>query len=250
MTSAGNGGIVRADAVKSILTSMLVVMTVALAPVRVSASPYRVFMQPVEAAAAAPTTAAQETSPLTSDPALEYQKGEQAYALGNYAEAVRHFERSYELSNLPDLLYNLGMSYAQWHGLSNDVNHLRKAKRLFQNYVKRLTENPAMDQSQRADAEAQIARVDEQIAAAEKAEVKPVPPPVVVPEREKDPPPVTPQDQPTKKPVYKRGWFWGVLIGGIVVAGAVTATAVVLSRKSEFEPELGTIGPNSAGLRF
>jgi tetratricopeptide (TPR) repeat protein len=240
----GKGGIVRADVVKSISTCMLVA-TVTLTPVSAAASPYRVFVQP--APAAAPSEAAASDGPLTSDPAVEYQKGEQAYALGNYEQAVRHFERSYELSNLPDLLYNLGMSYAQWHGLSTDVNHLRKAKRLFQNYLKRLAENPAMDQSQRAEAEAQIARVDEQITAAEKAEVKPVPPPKVEP---KDEPKTTPSvDQPAKKPVYKRGWFWG-LIGGIVVVGAVTATAIVLTRKSGFEPELGTIGPSSAGVHF
>jgi hypothetical protein len=160
---------------------------------------------------------------------------------------VRHFERSYELSNLPDLLYNLGMSYAQWHGLSSDVNHLRKAKRLFQNYVKRLAEDPGMDQSQRDEAEAQIAKVDEQIAEAEQA-AKPVPPPVIEPKEEPKPVP-PPQDQPAKKPVYKRGAFWGI-VAGVLVIGAVTATAVVLSRKQGFEPELGTIGPNSAALRF
>jgi hypothetical protein len=50
--------------------------------------------------------------------------------------------------------------------------------------------------------------------------------------------------------VYRRGWFWG-LIGGLVVAGAVTA-AIVLTRKPGFEPELGSIGPNTSNvaLRF
>jgi len=240
----GKGGIVRAGAVKSILPCTIVA-AVMLAPMPALASQYRVFGQePAPAPAAA--TAAGANDPLTSDPAVEYQKGEQAYALGNYEQAVRHFERSYELSNLPDLLYNLGMSYAQWHGLSNDVNHLRKAKRLFQNYVKRLAEDPGMDQSQRAEAEAQIARVDEQIAEAEQA-AKPVPPPVIEPREE--PKPVVQQDQPAKKPVYKRGAFWGI-VAGVLVIGAVTATAVVLSRKHGFEPELGTIGPNSAALRF
>jgi Ni,Fe-hydrogenase III large subunit len=71
---------------------------------------------------------------------------------------VRHFEHSYELSNFAELLYNLGKAYAQWYDLKNDLSLLRKAKRLFQNYTKRLTENPEMDQSQRAEAEAQIAR--------------------------------------------------------------------------------------------
>lgn len=237
MTFAGGGGIVGAVTTAS---NGVLAAALTLAPVTAVASPYRVFVQE-----AAPAGAA-VSDPLTSDPAVEYQKGEQAYALGNYESAVRHFERSYELSNLPDLLYNLGMSYQQWFGLSGDLNHLRKAKRLFQNYVKRLAENPGMDQSQKDEAEGHIGKIDEQIAA-EEARVKPVPPPVV----EAKPEPVTPTtvDQPAKKPVYKRGWFWGV-IGGIVVIGAATAIAVVLTRKPGFEPELGTIGPSSAGVRF
>ncbi|MBK9754701.1 MAG: hypothetical protein IPO88_14590 [Nannocystis sp.] len=263
----------------------LLVALLALASVPAAASPYRVLAPPVEpvpaastpvpaastpvlstsppvpstspgGAAVAPTDSAAEraaisaatspTQPLSDDPALEYRRGEQAYALGNYEQAVRHFERSYQLSNFADLLYNLGMAYSQWHGLDGDVGHLRKAKRLFQNYTKRLSENPAMDQSQRDEAEAQIARLDEQIAEHEKRVA--APPPVVKPDPQPQPQP--PLDQPEKKPVYKRGWFWGV-IGVVVVAAAVT-TAVVLTRKPGFEPELGSIGPNSgtALLRF
>jgi tetratricopeptide (TPR) repeat protein len=238
VTFAGEGGIV--GAVTKALHCVLAALAVTLAPATAAASPYRVLVQ--DAAPAGPAS----DGPLTNDPAVEYQKGEQAYALGNYESAVRHFERSYELSNLPDLLYNLGMSYQQWFGLSGDINHLRKAKRLFQNYVKRLAENPAMDQSQRAEAEGHIGKIDEQIAA-EEARVKPVPPPVV----DQQTPPTTqpPVDQPAKKPVYKRGWFWGV-IGGIVAVGAVTAIAVVLTRDDAFKPELGTIRPSAAGVRF
>ena len=238
-----------------------------LAPLPAVASPYAV-LAPVSAGAPVPadsppvlparpevgvaptdsaaiSAATSPTQPLSEDPALEYRRGEQAYALGNYEQAVRHFEHSYELSNFADLLYNLGMAYAQWHGLDGDVGHLRKAKRLFQNYTKRLAENPEMDQSQRDEAEAQVARIDEQIAADEKRVA--VPPPIVKPEPQPQPLP----DQPEKKPVYKRGWFWGV-IGVVVVAAAVTTAVVVTTRKPGFEPELGTIGPNSstALLRF
>jgi len=37
--------------------------------------------------------------------------------------------------------------------------------------------------------------------------------------------------QMRKKPVYTKGWFWGVL-GGVAVVGAGVATAVVLSTRS------------------
>jgi tetratricopeptide (TPR) repeat protein len=237
----------------------------ALAPTGAAASPYRILAPatapeppPVLPASPSGTTAPTDsaaiaaatspTQPLSSDPALEYRRGEQAYALGNYEQAVRHFEHSYQLSNFADLLYNIGLAHAQWHGLDGDIGHLRKARRLFQNYIKRLAENPAMDQSQRAEAEAQVARIDEQISEYE-AKQAVVPPPVVEPDPDPKPAP-PPVDRPERKPVHKRGWFWGV-IGGIVVIGAVTA-AVVLTRKPGFEPELGTIGPNTGavGLRF
>jgi hypothetical protein len=40
-----------------------------------------------------------------------------------------------------------------------------------------------------------------------------------------------------KRPVYTRGWFWGV-VGGVALAGAVVATAVVLTSR-------GTVGPST-----
>jgi tetratricopeptide (TPR) repeat protein len=229
------------------MRSAPVVLAVLLAPSAAAASPYRGVWAAAPAPVPADSSPGPSASPLTDDPAFEYRRGEQAYALGNYEQAVLHFERSYQLSNLPDLLYNLGMAYQQWYGLSADLGHLRKAKRLFQNYTKRLTENPAMDQSQRDDAEAHIARLDEQIGKEEaRLAAAAAPPPEVKP----DPAPVQPPpDQPAKKPVYRRGWFWGV-IAGVVVAGAVTVTAVALTRDRGFEPELGSIGPTSAGVRF
>ena len=196
---------------------------------------------------------------LTSDPELEYRLGTQAYALGKYELAIVHFERSYELSNHPYLLYNLGMAYAQWHGLSPDLGHLRKARRLFQNYIKALADDASLDQEQRDEAEAQIARIDEQIAETE-AKQKAAAPPVEGPQEPKTTGPQQPpvdQGPSDERPVYRRGWFWAVIgVGVLAVAGGVTA-GVLLSRRDGGKPaELGTIGPTSGqaptglGFRF
>ena len=32
------------------------------------------------------------------------------------------------------------------------------------------------------------------------------------------------------KPVYKKGWFWGVVVGGVVVAAGAITLGVLLSR--------------------
>lgn len=240
-------------------------LAVALAGAMVFTSVSAPASAAVEPAVAQDTAAGSEgetaTSkvPLSNDPALEYKLGTQAYALGNYEQAIAHFERSYALSNHPYLLYNLGLAYTQWHGLSNDVGHLRKARRLFQNYLKALAEDPEMDQEQRGDAEAQIARLDEQIAELEARapEATSTPTPTAEGPRDEgvdvsrgDGPP------PTKQPVYKRGWFWGVIaVGVLAVAGGVTA-GVLASQRNDKRPELGTIGPvqgqapTGLGLRF
>ncbi len=216
------------------------------------AHPFAVQIQDTEVVEPAPGTApVVAAEPLSDDPALEYRRGEQAYALGNYGDAVRHFERSYQLSNYAELLYNLGLSYLQWHGLDGDEAHLRKAQRLFQNYTKRLSEDPSMDQSQREEVEGHLVRIDELLASSAATPEPPPPVVVVTPDPAPvEPPTATPTDEPTKRPLHRRGWFWG-LLGGIVLVGAVT-TAVLLTRKPGFEPELGTIGPNASavGLRF
>lgn len=195
--------------------------------------------------------------PLSDDPAVEYKAGTQAYALGNYEQAIVHFERSYALSNHPYLLYNLGLAYTQWYGLSNDAGNLRKARRLFQNYLKALADDPKMDQEQRDDAEAQIAKIDEQLA--EIAARSPAAAPPEGPSEAAGAPPPRGGDvpPPSKQPVYKKGWFWGVIVvGALAVAGGVTA-GVLASRRDERGPaELGNIGPTRGevptglGLRF
>lgn len=232
----------------------------ALAPARAGARGPAAVSSDSSAPAAAASEGEEATAsvPLSNDPELEYKAGTQAYALGKYELAIVHFERSYELSNHPYLLYNLGMAYAQWHGLSGDVGHLRKARRLFQNYIKALADDASLDQEQRDDAEAQIARLDEQIAEQEAKERERA----AAAEGPKAAPPTptpAPVDQPPqdRTPVVRRGWFWAVIgVGVLAIAGGVTA-GVLLSRRDDGKPpELGTIGPTGGqaptglGFRF
>jgi tetratricopeptide (TPR) repeat protein len=232
----------------------LLSLVLASAPLRADAGQVPAAGQADMSAGTSEGEKATSAVPLSNDPALEYKLGTQEYAVGKYEQAIAHFERSYQLSNHPYLLYNLGMAYGQWYGLSGDVGHLRHARRLFQNYLKVLAEDPSMDQEQRADAEAQIARLDEQIAEhdarvrAEAVKEGPTVEPL---------PPSGPVDQPQRPPVYRRGWFWAVVgVGVLAVAGGVTA-AVLVSRKDDgTPPELGTIGPTRGqaptglGFRF
>jgi tetratricopeptide (TPR) repeat protein len=160
----------------------------------------------------------------------EFRAGSDAYALGNYEEAVTHFERAYELTHRPDFLFNLGQAYTRWYDISNDVEHLKKARRLYENYVLNVgaTELDEEEQAQaQADAQRRITEVDRRIAQHQDATTAD---------------PITGTDEPKKKPVHKKAWFWVTIVGGLAVIGGVTAAVVLTTRKPGFEPELGTIG--------
>lgn len=176
----------------------------------------------------------------------EWEQGSNAYALGNYEEAVLHFERSYELSQEPALLFDVGQAYSRWYELSDDVAHLRKALKLYENYQLYLDgatdSDPARIEQAKTDTRERVAAVEALIAEHEaRADGQTGEP--------KDPD----VDEGEKKPLVKRGWFWGTIVGVLVVAGGVTA-AVLLTRPDddEFDPELGTIGarPLGPGIHF
>jgi hypothetical protein len=176
-----------------------------------------------------------ENDPTVIEAKAEYRAGSDAYALGNYEEAVLHFERAYELSQEPALLFNLGQSYTRWYDISNDVEHLKKARRLYENYVLNVGATHLDEQGQadaRADAQRRINEVDRLIAKHHDATTGPVG-----------------EDDKTDKPVHKKAWFWVAIIGGAAVIGGVAAAVVVTTRPKGFEPELGIIGSSFAGGR-
>lgn len=169
-----------------------------------------------------------ENDPTVVEAKAEYRAGSDAYALGNYEEAVLHFERAYELSQEPALLFNLGQSYTRWYDISNDVEHLKKARRLYENYVLNVGATQLDEQGQadaRADAQRRITEVDRLIAKHQNAANGPVG-----------------EGDKSDKPVHKKAWFWVAIIGGAAVVGGVAAAVVITTRPKGFEPELGIIG--------
>jgi tetratricopeptide (TPR) repeat protein len=60
------------------------------------------------------------------------------YELGRYEEAIAGFERAWELTEAPQLLYNIGQAYWRRFDVDSDIEHLRRAKTFFRNYDKRM----------------------------------------------------------------------------------------------------------------
>lgn len=220
---------------RALVSSGLSVGLVLLSPTA-GASPFAVDMS----GGPANDEEADDEDPVIAEARSEYKSGSDAYALGNYEVAVKHFERAYELSQEPALLFNLGQSYTRWYDISNDLEHLKKARRLYENYVLSVGATNLDEEQQaqaRADAQRRIAEVDRRIAQHEDPS---------------EPEPRTGGDDKPNKPVHKKAWFWLTIVGGLAVVGGVTAAVVLSTRKPSFEPELGTIGrvPEGGGLVF
>ena len=175
-----------------------------------------------------------------------FMRGRTAYALGRFSEAADLFEKAFELKQDPAILYNA----AQAHRLAGDK---KKALVLYQNYL-RLFGEPENS----TEVEHRISELKAAIDAEQKANTNPPtdlmtgktePAPSAAPSL--TPSPTTPALVATathareNKPLAKRGWFWGVVVGGAVVVGGVVALGVVLGAKHQDPiPTLGTVGAN------
>jgi tetratricopeptide (TPR) repeat protein len=153
----------------------------------------------------------------------------EAYAAGNYKEALEIYTKLYAEQLHPTYLRNIGRCYQNLqdpdHAISSFREYLRKAKDM-----------PADERTEVEGYIKEMVELQKQNAtAAESAKPVPQPVPVVAPQ------PVQPalvvQDQPAPAPepdpFYKKGWFWGV-VAGVVVAGTVAGLAAggVFSSKS------------------
>lgn len=189
-----------------------------------------------------------------------YKKGENAFAMGDYAHAAEYFEQSYSLSQRPQLLWNVAAAHRAWFDLDHDAAHLRRARSVYANYAS-LIDVPR----EREEAQREIARLDEQIAALEK---EPAAPPATAPSPSRSPSPPAPRESPLAAPpapavesppsealsplpavpqaaaserdgatpVYKRWWLWTLV--GVVVAGGA-ATGLVLGLRGDTAPPDG-----------
>ncbi len=136
-------------------------------------------------------------------PEVLYEEGKKAYRLGKFAEAVQKWEEAYDKSERPLLLYNIALAYKSLYGISGDVEDLRKARAVMNNFLVIAQADPDVEAD---DAEERIAELDRMIADA-KANV---PPP-------DDPEPDEPKDEP--KPITPMGQDPGRTLR---IAGAAT----------------------------
>lgn len=169
----------------------------------------------------------------------------EAFAAGNYKDALEFYTKLYAEKLHPTYLRNIGRCYQNLddhdRAISSFREYLRKAKDLpaderaeVEGYIKELE-----DAKQRAAAAA--------AAEAEKAKPLPLPSPPPPPPQQitvVQPQPVPPPEE--SDPFYTKGWFWGVVAGVVVVGvvGTLAATGTFNSKTSVACPDGATCRGN------
>lgn len=81
---------------------------------------------------------ATDTSDARAQAAQLYREGTRAYDLQQYDVAIEQFEAAWGLAPEPELLFNLGQAYWHWFDVKPQIEYLRKARRYFEDYDKRM----------------------------------------------------------------------------------------------------------------
>lgn len=156
-----------------------------------------------------------------------YDRGLAHYNLGEFEQAISEFKQAYAISGAPRLLFNI----AQAQRLAKDWAAARFS---YQAYLRLVPDAP-----NRADAEAKIAEMEQNLAEAESPKPEPTPPPEPAPEPEPAPTPAPaaapPQVQvapPSPSAAQKRLRIAGLVTLGAGVAALATAIPFGLSSQA------------------
>lgn len=177
-----------------------------------SGSIFAAFLSVAVAVAPATTQPAASSAPSDEDAKLKraeelFNNGRQLFKEGAYEAAILAFTESYELSKLPDILYNIGNSYEK----IGDFANARKYLDQYRAYAPEKERETLTRRIQNLDA-----RLREQDEKARAERDKQPPPDQVDPEKDpKDTPPADPQPQPPPK---KDSVFGPATIGLTAVA--------------------------------
>jgi tetratricopeptide (TPR) repeat protein len=164
------------------------------------------------------------------------------FQAGEYDAAISDFYAAYQKKPLPALLFNIAQAHRK-------AEHWQEALTLYERFMKDdpksqlVPEAEAHSAAMRAKIDAQKASAEREAAErlakqrAEEAEALAV---AREAERKKaEAALLLAASRKSEKPIYKRGWFWGV-IGGVVAAGAITAGVVIAVKLKEPASELGS----------
>jgi tetratricopeptide (TPR) repeat protein len=190
--------------------------------------------------ACAPSARAQDADGATDARDAEgrglFEAGRAAFADGRYDDALDYFDRAYELSHRPELLYNIGTA--------ND--RLRRDETALAAFEEYLHEVPAAANVREVEARIRVLREEiaqEAARSARTATPEATAPPeastttdaAATPEASVPPETTAPPEEEDSGPgIVGEWWFWTIL--GAVVAGGVIAAVVLGTQSSTTYP--------------
>lgn len=211
--------------------SALVLLSIVL----VGAGSARAQGQAAPGAAAAPASNDKRSTRELIDSATKH------FAAGEYDAAISDFYAAYQKKPIPALLFNIAQAHRK-------AEHWQEALTLYERFMKDDPKSQLVPEAE-AHSAAMRARIDAQKASAEreaaerlaKQRAEEAEALAVAREAERkkaEAALLLAASRKSEKPIYKRGWFWGI-VGGVVAAAAITAGVVVAVKLKEPTSELG-----------
>lgn len=184
-----------------------------------------------------------KTDGCLTDPTCRasYQKALSQYDEGRFDEALANFQAAYQRRQMPWLLVNIGRAAQRLGRPAEAIQYYERYKKAEPNID---PENEKRINKYIEQARALLEQTPEQPtmpAVAKPSETPTVATPPEAPKPDSGVTGLTAQggtktDTPAAKPIYKKWWFW-TIIGGVVVAGAVTGAVVGATASKSPPPE-------------
>jgi tetratricopeptide (TPR) repeat protein len=189
-----------------------------------------------------PAGAQQDTSFVEEEARSLFAAGRAAYADGRYGKAIEHFQRAYEISGHPELLYNIGQA-------ADRLRRDEEALAAFTEFLERLP-----DTGHRREVENRISALRAAIASRESSAAPREEPPgpevaaaqPIEPDEAKEPAVTfTPDAEPKeRRSIARKWWFW--TITGVILAGAGVGLGLALGGG---DATVGELAPVNTGVQ-
>jgi len=202
--------------------------------------------------------AAQLTQAQKDEVKLHYQRATRAYDLQKYKEAIEEYQKAYEISGDPPMLYNIGQAYRL-------ADQPEEAVRYYRRFLQRMPNARNREDVERKIADQEKLIEERRKAAAAVAPPPPPPPPKSPPivevkppvEPPQPPPPQPPPAVPPEPPSHARAVVgWSLIAAGVIADGVAIYEGYRAKQKGDeltrlskmdgtFDPQIEKDGKNA-----
>jgi hypothetical protein len=154
---------------------------------------------------------------------MAFEGGQTAYNAGDYKMAFRYFETAYHESHRVSLLWNMASALRKQFDVDHDIEHLKKARTFYESFCQL---SPSRKEVEEGLREAET--INTIIRTLESAGYAGVQPRAGESQQIRETSLVDEGEVSKTTPVYRRWWFW-TLIVGVVAVGAGVGLGVGLS---------------------